>query len=177
MQRRKEILRLLREAQGPLSGAWLGKHTGVSRQVVVQDIALLRTEGYPIVSTARGYLLDEPKEAVRLVKVYHTEEQVEDELNTIVDLGGSVVSVMVNHRAYGKVEAALDLRNRRQVQAFVNDLRSGKSSALLNLTSGYHFHRIAAESEAVLDEIVEALREKDYLAELLPYEQRNLDFE
>ena len=52
--RRKRILSLMREAGQPLSGVTLGKETGVSRQVVVQDIALLRTEGYPIISTTRG---------------------------------------------------------------------------------------------------------------------------
>ena len=171
MERRKEILRLLAEAKRPLSGSTLGRATGVSRQVVVQDIALLRTGGHPIISTARGYILDEPKGAERLVKVCHTEAEVEDELNTIVDLGGNVLNVMVNHRAYGKVEAPLGVKNRREVQGFLHDLQSGKSSALLNLTSGYHFHRITAESEAVLDEIVEALRRKNYLSELLPYER------
>ena len=86
--RRKEILSMIRDTDTPVSGTAIGKKTGVSRQVVVQDIALLRTQGYPIISTARGYLLDEPKQAVRIFKVCHTNEQVEDELTTIVDLGG-----------------------------------------------------------------------------------------
>lgn len=172
--RRKRILFLMRESDRPLSGAQLGSQTGVSRQVVVQDIALLRTEGYPIVSTARGYFLNEPKHATRLMKVYHTNEQVEDELTTIVDLGGCVQNVMVNHRVYGRMEAALNIKNRRDVQMFLNDLRTGKSVPLLNITSGYHFHRIAAETEAILDEIEEALRGKGYLAEVLPYEAAEL---
>lgn len=171
--RREKLLHLLRESDTTLSGAWLGKQTGVSRQVVVQDIALLRTKGYPIVSTARGYMLNEPKHATRLLKVYHTNEQVEEELNTIVDLGGAVLNVMVNHRVYGRMEAPLGIRNRRDVQMFLNDLRTGKSVPLLNVTSGYHFHNIAAESEAVLDEIENALREKNMLAELLPYEKND----
>lgn len=168
--RRKKLLHLMRESSGPLSGAWLGKETGVSRQVVVQDIALLRTEGHAIVSTARGYFLAEPKQTSRTVKVCHTEEQVEDELTTIVDLGGCVLDVMVNHRIYGKVSAPLNIKNRRDIQKFVNDLKTGKSAPLSNLTSGYHFHRIAAEQEEILDEIEEALRQKNFLAELLPYE-------
>ena len=63
--RRKKLIFLMRESEQPLSGTQLGQVTGVSRQVVVQDIALLRTEGYPIVSTAKGYLLNEPKCATR----------------------------------------------------------------------------------------------------------------
>ena len=169
--RRKKLIFLMRESEQPLSGTQLGQVTGVSRQVVVQDIALLRTEGYPIVSTAKGYLLNEPKCATRVLKVCHTNEQVEDELTTIVDLGGCVVNVMVNHRVYGKLDAPLNIKSRLDVQNFMDDLKTGKSTPLLNVTSGYHFHKISAESEEVLDEIEEALKKKGYLAELLPYEQ------
>ena len=78
-QRRKKILELMRDAKEPLSGGALGKETGVSRQVVVQDIALLRTQGYPIVATARGYIINESYKAIRLFKVHHSNEQIEDE--------------------------------------------------------------------------------------------------
>lgn len=169
-QRRKLILKLLKESKTPLSGAALGKETGVSRQVVVQDMALLRTEGYEIMATPKGYVLDEPKQAMRIFKTFHTNEQTEEELKTIVDLGGCVVDVMVNHRAYGKMSAILNIRNRRDVQNFMNQLKSGKSTALLNVTSGYHFHKITAESEEILDEVEEALKEKGLLAEVMPYE-------
>lgn len=173
--RRKKLLYLMREAKQPLSGAALGRATGVSRQVVVQDMALLRTEGHAIISTARGYILDDGPQTVRLFKVFHTDAQVEDELTTIVDLGGTVLDVMVNHRVYGKVAAPLHIANRRAVQAFVSDLKNGKSTPLLNVTSGYHFHHICAESGEILDEIADALQKKGYLAEFLPYE--TADFE
>ena len=90
-ERRKQILELIRQSFAPLSGARLGQLTGVSRQVVVQDIALLRTEGHEIISTARGYILPAEEKCVsRKFKVYHTDERMEEELNTIVDLGGAV---------------------------------------------------------------------------------------
>ena len=169
-ERRKKILELIRTTKKPLSGGALGGLTGVSRQVVVQDVALLRTEGHPIVATARGYLMDRPDEAVRLFKVCHTTEQTEEELTTVVDLGGCVVDVMVNHRAYGKMTAPLHIASRRDVQLFMERIRSGKSVPLMTVTSGYHFHRISAKSEEILDEIQEALRKRGFLAELLPYE-------
>lgn len=173
-ERRKKILSMLRNSSVPLSGGALGKETGVSRQVVVQDIALLRTEGHVIVATARGYLMDEPKDTIRLFKTYHTNERTEEELQTIVDLGGCVVDVMVNHRVYGKMSAALNIKNRRDVQNFMKQLKMGKSTPLLNVTSGYHFHHVSAESEEILDEIGEALKEKEFLAEFLPYEVETL---
>lgn len=169
-QRRKKIVAMLRHSSKPLSGTALGNETGVSRQVVVQDIALLRTEGYEIVATARGYVLNEPKQVMRIFKTFHTNEQTEEELTTIVDLGGCVLDVMVNHRVYGKVTASLNIRNRRDVQVFMKQLNTGKSTALLNITSGYHFHKVTAEREEILDEIEEALKEKGMLTELMPYE-------
>ena len=89
----------------------------------------------------------------------------------IVDLGGCVEDVIVNHRAYGKVSASLQIKSRRDVQAFMEQIRTGKSTLLMNITSGYHFHHISAEQEEILDEIEEKLRERGFLAELLPYEK------
>lgn len=169
--RRKQILSLMRNACQPLPGVALGKETGVSRQVVVQDIALLRTQGHPIVSTSRGYYLDEPKQAVRLIKVYHTNEQVEDELSAIVNLGGTVLDVMINHRTYGKLTAPMHIKCQNDIRRFVEELQSGKSSPLMNVTSGYHFHHIAAEKEEILDEIEEELDRKGYMVEWFPYEK------
>ena len=50
-------------------------------------------------------------------------------------------------------------------------LKAGKSTPLLNITSGYHFHRVYGEKEEILDEIEEMLREKGFLCEIFPYEQ------
>ena len=169
-ERRKKIIDMIREASAPLSGGALGKAVGVSRQVVVQYIALLRTEGYPILATARGYILDQPKQAVRRFKMFHTNEQTEKELTTIVDLGGCVQDVMVNHRVYGRISAPLNIKNRRDVQHFMENLRSGKSTPLLNVTSGYHFHTVSADSEEILDEIEVALKEQNFLCEIFSYE-------
>ena len=56
------------------------------------------------------------------------------------------------------------------VERYLRDIESGKSFPLLTVTSGYHFHRIAAEDEQTLDEIEAMLKEKGYLADLMPYE-------
>jgi hypothetical protein len=100
---------------------------------------------------------------------------IEEELTAIVDLGGCVEDVMVNHRAYGKITAPLNVRNRRDVQGFMNKIKTGKSTSLLNVTSGYHFHRISAESVEILDEIEEALKAIGMLAEILPYERELIE--
>lgn len=171
VERRKRIVMLLKNSAMPYSGTSLGKELSVSRQVVVQDIALLRTEGYKIVATARGYMMDSEVKNERVFKVHHSNEQTELELETIVDLGGVVETVMVNHKVYGKLEAELGIRNRRDVRKFMENLKSGKSVPLMNITSGYHFHRVTAESEQVLDEIEQALRSLNFMAEIPEYEQ------
>ena len=170
-RRRQTILNMIRTSEKPLSGTALGRATGVSRQVVVQDIALLRTEGYSILSTPRGYFLETPPGVTRLFKVCHSEAETEEELNLVVDLGGCVEDVIVNHRAYGQISAPLGVRCRRDVQNFKEQIRSGKSTLLMNLTSGYHFHHISAPNEEILDEIQRALQERGFLAEVLPYEK------
>lgn len=174
-ERRAFVLKTLQEAREPLTGADLAKMAGVSRQVVVQDIALLRGQGVEIEATRSGYSMPQSFEdgVVRLLKVRHAPEQAEEELLAIVDLGGEVLDVAVNHRAYGKLTAQLGVKSRRDVARFVDDIRSGKSSPLCTVTSGYHFHHIAAygpEASAILDEIEQALDEKGFLAEVLPYE-------
>ena len=175
-ERRRRIVDELRDAHRPLSGGALATLVGVSRQVIVQDVALLRAQGHDIVATSRGYVVgtDAPTPVSRLFKVQHTPAQTRDELETIVDCGGVVVDVMVNHRVYGKITAPLNIKSRRDVDRFVADMDSGRSSLLMTVTSGYHFHRVSAESEEALSAVEAALERKGYLAELLPHEREDL---
>ncbi len=163
-ERRKEITRLISESSVPVSGNALAKLLGVSRQVIVQDVAILKASGLDILSTSRGYAINDSRAYTRAFKVYHTNEQTEDELNTIVDLGGTVEDVFVWHRVYGRIEAKLNLSSRRDVCMCVEGLVSGKSTSLMNVTSGYHYHTVKADSEETLDLIEKALGDKNYLA-------------
>lgn len=161
--RRAEIVRQIKESKAPVSGQRMALAYGVSRQVIVQDIALLRASGYDIISTNRGYLLNAPRTVSRIFKVQHTDEQLEEELCCIVDLGACVENVMVNHRVYGHMEAPLGINSRRKVAEFLEDIRSGKSSPLKNITSNYHYHNVSADSEETLDMVEQALSERKFL--------------
>ena len=101
-ERRKHIVDRIRQSQKPVSGTVLARECQVSRQVIVQDIALIRAAGHDILSTHRGYRLQERRQASRVFQVRHTDAQIEEELFTIVDLGGSVKNVMVDHQVYGQ---------------------------------------------------------------------------
>ena len=164
-ERRDAIIKQIRESRTTVPGKSLAAAYDVSRQVIVQDIALIRAAGYDIMATNRGYIINEPAAVSRVFKVKHTDAQVEEELNSIVDLGGCVRNVMVNHRVYGHMEAELNITSRRKTADFIRDLRSGKSSPLKNITSGYHYHTVEADSEETLDLIGEMLREKGFLVE------------
>ena len=163
--RRQEILKNIKESDRPVSGSKLAKDYDVSRQVIVQDIALLRASGYDIISTNRGYVLEGQTCAERVFKVRHTDAQLETELCTIIDLGGQVKNVMVNHKVYGHIEAELGITSRRKVKEFLEDIESGKSTPLKNITSDYHYHTVTADSEETLDLIEDELRKLGFLVE------------
>ena len=150
-ERREEIINEIKKNTAPVSAKKLAELYNVSRQIIVQDIALIRAAGYNIISTNRGYLLQGQTSTSRIFKVNHTDEQLEDELCSIVDLGGKIVDVRVHHKIYGVMEASLGLNSRKKVMEFMEDLRTGKSSPLKNITSGYHYHKVEAENEGILD--------------------------
>ena len=162
-ERRAEIIRRIGSSNGPISGTDLAAEYGVSRQVIVQDIALLRASGYQIISTNRGYLLVETERPRRVLKVSHTADQMEDELNTVVDLGGTVLNVFVWHKVYGKVTGDLDISSRRKVRDFLEGMRASRSAPLMNITSGYHYHTVEASDEETLDLIEQELNARGYL--------------
>lgn len=164
-KRREQLIKILQEQADPVSGGELSKLLGVSRQVIVQDITLLRATGINIFSTTKGYLIyhsDEPK-AKRIFRVQHTTEQIEDELCTFVDNGGKILDVVVNHEIYGDIATALTIRNRQDVYDFVKKVRENKIVPLKDLTDGVHQHTVVADSEETLNRIEKALAEKGYL--------------
>lgn len=162
-QRREEILNLIKNSKTPLSGSTLSKSAGVSRQVIVQDIALLKAAGFDILSTNKGYILNAPERVSRVFKMVHTDDEIGDELGTIVDLGGFVEDVFVWHRIYGKIEAELGIGSRRNVAEYLDSLKTGRSSPLKNVTSEYHYHTVTAQNERTLDIIEAELDKKGYL--------------
>lgn len=170
-ERREQILKILKNSDKPVSGMKLAEQFDVSRQVIVQDMALIRANGIKIVSTNRGYVVEqEEKNVSRVFKVEHSDDQVEEELNLFVDHGGRVEDVFVFHKVYGVIKAAMNIKSRRDVKQYMKEITSGKSTNLKNLTSNYHYHTIVAEDEQTLDLIQEELRQRGFLAKLQDYE-------
>lgn len=166
-ERRDKLIELMHNAKEPISGTELAKKLGVSRQVIVQDIALLRAVNKNILSTTKGYMiyLQEKQKVNRCYTVKHTTEEIEDELCTIVDNGGKVLNVIVAHDLYGEIAADLIIKNRQDVYDFVKKVKLKNTVPLKELTDGVHLHTVEADSEEILDNIEKALREKKYLIE------------
>lgn len=163
-ERRKAIVNLLFSSDEAVSGSTLAETFGVSRQIIVQDVAVLKGSGFEILSTHNGYILKRSPLKERVFKLHHTTEQTEDELNVIVDNGGTVVDVFVWHKVYGKVSAPLNIFSRLHVKQFIEGVRTGKSTELMAITGGYHYHTVRAESDAVLDTIGALLADRGYIA-------------
>lgn len=172
-ERRSRIIRILENSEKPVPGAELSQTLEVSRQVIVQDIAIIRANGYEIMATNRGYVLHANGEIQRVFKVNHADEEINQELLDIVDLGGKIKDVFVYHKVYGVVRAEMNLKSRRDVKKYMETLKEGKSSPLKNITSGFHYHTIIADNVETLDEIQEKLAEDGFLARLQDYEPVN----
>ena len=160
--RRQEIIKKLEKENDPISGSVLAEIFDVSRQVIVQDIAILRAEGHIILSTNTGYYLKK-KRITKLLKTRHTSENTINELNLIVDLGGVVEDVIIYHEVYGEIKVQLNIKSRLDVQKFVENLKKQKAIYLKNLTEDYHYHTVSADSEEILHEIEKELKKQGFL--------------
>ena len=132
--------------------------------------SLLRASHQDIASTHKGYVLNTQQTCKRIFKVHHDDNEVEKELSLIVDLGGFIEDVFVYHKVYNIVRATLNIASRRDIKNYMENLQNGHSSLLKNVTSGYHYHTVHADSEEILDEIQEELQKAGFLAKLQEYE-------
>lgn len=169
-ERRKEILSFMTAEQKAISGGQLSERFGVSRQIIVQDISALKAAGFDIISTHNGYIMQTKPLNARVFKVIHSDEEVEKELNLIVDLGGTIEDVFIYHKVYNKVAAPMGIKSRHDVEVFLSNIASGKSSLLKNVTAGYHYHTVSADSDKTLTLIEAKLKENGFLAPLQEYE-------
>ena len=168
--RRKQILEILTSRNTPVSGSDLAELLKVSRQVIVQDIALLRAVNKSILSTNKGYIIysTEPRMHRRTFCVKHSDLQIKEELETIVDNCGRILDVVIDHEIYGQITVDLIINSRRDVREFVRKLEENRTRPLNYLTNGLHFHTIEADTEEDLDLIEEELNKKGFLVETNP---------
>lgn len=166
--RRKEIIAYLSTKHEPVNGTELARRFDVSRQVIVQDIALLRAENREILSTNKGYVLYQPinkRGCTAVIMTQHTAEQTIEEMRAIVEYGGHMLDVFIDHDLYGQIRADLVINDLEDAEEFCRKMKNSKSRPLKELTGACHYHTISAPSEKVIRLIREELKEKGILIE------------
>ena len=156
--RRSAVLAAISSTNQPISATVLAKQFGVSRQIIVGDVALLRATGAKISATPRGYVIQQDITGIiRQVATRHNGDQMEEELNIIVDHGCTVLDVIVDHPIYGQLAGQLQLSSRYDIQQFV--ARSAQAQPLSLLTEGIHLHTLSCPSEEAYERVCDALQQ------------------
>ena len=167
-QRRQILLKKLKSADEPLTGAELAAFANVSRQVIVGDMTLLKAKNEPIIATSQGYLYfnnGAAEEISRRIACQHHREDTERELRLLVTTGVTVKDVSVEHPVYGELTAGIHVSNQKEVDAFMQRIRDTGASYLLELTDGTHLHTITAPNVAMLEQAIAVMRENGFLLE------------
>lgn len=166
-KRRQKIIKILKSNQEPYTGSDLADKFGVTRQVIVQDIALIRAEGIDIISTSRGYLLQENKSPFlkATIPCRHRDDLVKDELMIMIEHGARVLDVRVEHPLYGELKGNLMLTNRKEVEEFLERVENNDAGLLAELTDGIHLHTVEIANNEVLKNLKTALSVEGYLLE------------
>lgn len=160
-ERRDEIIRLLTESSDNITASELAGRFGVTRQIIVSDIAILRAQGHKIESAKSGYCIEKEKSSRVLESIVcrHSAEEVCDELYAVVDNGGYVMDVIVEHPIYGQLRGELNLRSRNDIDEFVRLVRVSGAAQLCDLTGGLHIHTISLPDKDAYEKIARRLRE------------------
>lgn len=167
-QRREKILKELDGAKAPISASVLAAQLGVSRQIVVGDVALLRAGGAQIEATPRGYQFHPAAGGYTgiLACVHKTAEEMRTELYTVVDQGGTVVDVAVENPLYGELRGNLNLSSRYDVDSFLAEAATTPEGLLSRMTGGVHLHTLRCPDEETFRRIEAALRKEKILYEV-----------
>lgn len=165
-ERRRLILEWLQKTREPITGSDLARRANVSRQVIVQDISLLKAMNHPIIATPQGYIYlgtKEDKEIRQVIPCIHSPKDTREELYIMVDHGVTVLDVIVEHPIYGELTASLMHKSRHDVDQFIEKLEATGASLLSELTSGIHLHTVQAETKEQIEQMCLRLQEAGFL--------------
>lgn len=162
-ERREFIRKALEESDAPVSAGAFAQKLGVSRQVIVGDVALLRAANAPISATPRGYVIRRQTGLLRTVACRHGREEIARELYAAVDNGCGVLDVIVEHPVYGQISGELHIFSRFDVDDFIKRLDASRSLPLCDLTGGVHLHTLLCPSEEAYRRVLAKLDEENIL--------------
>ena len=100
---------------------------------------------------------------VRRVACVHAPEDIGRELTAIVDAGGEVLDVVVEHPVYGQLTGELRVRSRYDVEEFLRRVEAHGARPLADLTGGIHLHTLRCPDGEVLRRVLDALERGGFL--------------
>lgn len=165
-ERRKALLEKLKTADQPMTGTELARELGVSRQIIVGDIAILRAAGEAVYATPQGYVLPAGEKTGALTATLacrHDRDGLAKELTIMIDNGGKVLDVVVEHPVYGEIRANLMLSSRRDIADFLHNLSGSGAEPLSIVTGGVHLHTLEVPDREALRQIEKELRQEGIL--------------
>ncbi|MBM7558455.1 transcription repressor NadR [Marinitoga litoralis] len=158
MEKKDKILNILMNRDTPIKGKELAEIIGVSRQMIIQYISKLKTEGYNITSTRDGYILEREKGIRKMIAVKHSSDEIEDELFSIVKAGGKILDVIVEHPIYGEIKGRIDVENENDIIKFLSLLKTTHATPLLELSNGIHIHTIEVKDDETFEKVKNAIK-------------------
>ncbi|MGG7099057.1 transcription repressor NadR [Clostridium sardiniense] len=163
-KRREDILLKLIENNDPIKGTDFAKVYGVTRQIIVKDIAILRARGNKIIATPDGYIIAKEENRVKsIIAVSHDSDSIREELEIVIKYGGIIEDVIVEHPMYGEIKAMLMIKNLNDINNFVEKYKNNHAKPLSVLTNGVHIHTISADDEVNMDLIKKELKDKGFV--------------
>lgn len=162
--RRESIVKLLRQKNEAIKGTELANTFGVTRQIIVKDIAILRAKGNNIIATPDGYIYNVDMNRVKsIVAVSHSVDTMIEELQVVIKYGGIIENVIVEHPLYGEIIGNIMIKNLNDLNKFEESFKNVYAKPLSELTNGVHLHTISAETQEDIDAIKKELDEKGFL--------------
>ena len=165
-ERRQKIIDMLSQTQVPISASTLASQLGVSRQIIVGDVALLRAANHDVISTPKGYVLSQAlysHQFIGKIACQHDPERTKEELDCVVSKGGIMVDVEVEHPVYGMLTAPLNIKSKEDIDNFVDKVEYSNATLLSSLTEGIHTHTLSCHSKDEFEEIKALLSDKGIL--------------
>ncbi|MBU3134372.1 transcription repressor NadR [Clostridium gasigenes] len=163
IDRRESIVKLLRKNNKAIKGIDLANRFGVTRQIIVKDIAILRAKGSNIIATPEGYIYNIDINRVKsIIAVNHSIDNMIEELQVVVKYGGIIENVIVEHPLYGEIIGNMMIKNLNDLNKFEESFKNIDAKPLSELTNGIHLHTISADTEEDIEDIKKELEEKGF---------------
>lgn len=164
IDRRENIIKLLLQSNEPIKGNVIAKKYLVTRQVIVKDIAILRAKGQSIIATPDGYIINKNEHKVKaIIAVTHNEDEMFDEMSIIIEYGGTIEDVIVEHPLYGEISGMLMIKNYNELNKFIKKYQEQPARLLSVLTNGVHIHTISAENQDDIKLIISELKKRNFI--------------